>query len=87
MANDHVKTAEDHDAEVADDYGQWLANRVIPHDGSVAYAPGHPVPHSLVVKHGYHEMPGGSWVDPVGPKAHSLLKPASKPATPIENKG
>lgn len=49
-------TAKDHARSIAEDYGRWVATEDIYHDGALAYAAGHPVPHSNVERHGYDQQ-------------------------------
>ncbi|HEX6498696.1 MAG TPA: hypothetical protein VF054_06645 [Micromonosporaceae bacterium] len=37
-----------------DEWGHWVAVEPIPHGNALAYDVGHPVPHSNVIRHGYH---------------------------------
>lgn len=48
-------TAEQYAKRQADEYGQFVANVPITHNGALAYAPGHPVPASNVEQYGYLE--------------------------------
>jgi hypothetical protein len=62
--------AEDMEAQRTE-YGTYVANRPIDHNGVRAYNTGDPVPVSNVKAHGYDAMPTGdgnkteSWVDKV----------------------
>lgn len=49
--------------EQAKEYGQFVANTKIYHNGSLAYLPGHPVPVSNVKKYAYDKQ---GLVDRVG---------------------
>lgn len=59
------KTAEDLRREIEEDYGQWVAVENIYHGTALAYAVGHPVPHTNVQLHGYDKTGQVKHVDQV----------------------